>query len=110
MPRNGNSGMYSIKKNCFGDSSVGQRTSHEVIEPLEIGDQPEKKMFTLLYLVVMAGNILIQLGGMNADPCTTLCICKNNIQFNTTSGTWSFKNVRPSTRASWTNKVKPICE
>ncbi|KAK3802174.1 hypothetical protein RRG08_050966, partial [Elysia crispata] len=40
MPRNGNSGMYSIKKNCFGHSSVGQRTSHEVIEPLEIGDQP----------------------------------------------------------------------
>ncbi|KAK3745594.1 hypothetical protein RRG08_004975, partial [Elysia crispata] len=48
--------------------------------------------------------------GMNADPCTTLRICKNNIQFNTTSGTWSFKNVRPSTRASWTNKVKPICD
>ena len=42
MPRNGKSGMDSIKKNCFGDSSVGQRTSHEVIEPLEIGDQPGK--------------------------------------------------------------------
>ncbi|KAK3735310.1 hypothetical protein RRG08_050972 [Elysia crispata] len=43
MPRNGKSGMDSIKKNCFGDSSVGQRTSHEVIEPLEIGDQPATK-------------------------------------------------------------------
>ncbi|KAK3769452.1 hypothetical protein RRG08_050962, partial [Elysia crispata] len=66
-------------------------------------------MFTLLYFVVMAGNILIQLGGMNADPCTTLRTCKNNIQFNTTSGTWSFLSSRPSTRASWTYKVKPIC-
>ncbi|KAK3783902.1 hypothetical protein RRG08_050968, partial [Elysia crispata] len=43
MPRNEKSGMYSIKKNCFGHSSVGQRPSHEVVEPLEIGDQPEKK-------------------------------------------------------------------
>ncbi|KAK3730796.1 hypothetical protein RRG08_033229 [Elysia crispata] len=49
-------------------------------------------------------------GGMNADPCTTLRTCTNNIQFNTTSGTWSFINSRPSTRAGWTNKVNPICD
>ena len=42
MPRNKKSGMNSIKKNYFGHSSVGQRTLHEVVEPLEIGDQPGK--------------------------------------------------------------------
>ncbi|KAK3730794.1 hypothetical protein RRG08_033227 [Elysia crispata] len=74
MPRNKKSGMNSIKKNCFGHSSVGQRTLHEVVEPLEIGDQPEKKMFTLLYFVVMAGNVLIQLAVMKPLDRTMWCI------------------------------------